>query len=814
MKPYPFTRSHKPWMVIFLSLFVLGLMPSCNAVNLLNPKNQTTENYPEAEVIFQTVLPAPLPPNTILALEILDDVTGLAFNPTRYEMAQQDNLTYFVKLPLVIGAVIKYRYVRQSETTAIEYTPQNDQVRFRLADITGPAIFQDIIAAWIDQPYSDPVGRVQGQFIDKTTNSPIPNLLVSAEGIQTVTASDGSFIMEGLTPGTHSLVVYSMDGQFKTFQQGVAILQEATTPVYVYLEKRDQALVTFEVSTPADFDATIPLRLASNMQSLGNVYADLDSGSTTIAANLPVLTKIKNGKYSLSLKLPVGFDLRYKFTLGDGLWNSELDENGSFVLRELIVPEQDATISDQITTFRSADLQPISFKITTPSTTPTDEIISIQFNPFGWFEPIPMVKNDSNEWSYTLYSPLNLLGTVSYRFCRNDLCESTASIATTEQIFAPSSQAQQFSIQIDQWSNLAVAPETDATSVVTDGGGLAPRPDFIAGFELTPNYIPAQNAYLENGFQKLSSEGANWIFLTPTWTATRTNPPLLEPLPATDINWSEMQTTILQAQQKGLKVALFPQINFLSDSSIFWSVARRDDGWWQNWFDRYHRYMMQIADLAALTGANAIVIGDPTVSPSMPGGILSDGASANTPANADEQWRQLVQDIRAKFTGTIIGAFSYPNSQLSVPTWLDTVDSIYVLYSPPLAQNSSATVNDLISIFSQNLEQDLYPRLYDFSKQIVIGINYPSTNNAFIGCMDNLGNCVNNWGSGQVDLDIQSRIYNAAIIATAKEPWLNGFVSRGYIPVASVADGSASINGKPAFDVLWFWYHFILNKTT
>jgi len=73
---------------------------------------------------------------------------------------------------------------------------------------------------------------------------------------------------------------------------------------------------------------------------------------------------------------------------------------------------------------------------------------------------------------------------------------------------------------------------------------------------------------------------------------------------------------------------------------------------------------------------------------------------------------------------------------------------------------------------------------------------------------------VNNWGNSQIDLSVQSQIYNAAVIIAAKEPWITGFISRNYQPIVAVQDTSCSINGKPSVDVLWFWYHFILNVSS
>jgi hypothetical protein len=802
--------------ILFLSIFLLTNVVSCSGINIFSQAQATEVQadslsiLSQAEVVFQVLLPSALPENASLSVEIEDDVTGLAFNPTRIEMAKQDDRTYYLKTNLVIGSVVKYRYIRTTDGNSVEYTPQNSQVRYRLANISGPTIIQDNISAWIDSPYNGPIGRVRGQFLDKTTNAPIPNLLVSAEGVQTVTSSDGSFILEGLTPGTHNLVAYSMDGLYVPFSQGVTIAEEATTPVFVYTEKRKTVDVTFNVTIPDGYNEQMPLRFVSNLQSLGNSYADLLAGNTSAAANLPVLSKISDHHYQIKLNLPSGFDLRYKYTFGDGIWNSELDSTGAFSVRQVIVPGKDTTIDDSVATFTTPGAGPVSFVANIATSTPADETVTIQLNPYAWFESIPMTKLSDNQWVFSLYSPFNLFNQVQYRFCRNDLCDFTSAKTDSISSFTVYNQPQTVAQEIDQWENYSETSEQN--SIITDAGPLTPRTDFIAGFETDKYYFPFSTSYLDSGLKRISQVGANYVVLSPTYSATRNTPPYLESVPGKDISWPEIQTAIIKANQDQLNTAIFPQINYPNSAAAYWASASRDEGWWNSWYDRYHRFMISMADLATLSGASTIIIGDPSVSPSMSGGKLADGTSANSPQDADNQWRQLIKDIRANYSGTILGAVSYPSSD-PLPGWLDSVDGIYVIYSAPLSQSSSASIPDLISIFQTDLNSNLLPSLSTLNKPVVLAINYPSSSDAYTGCTDTLGSCLDDWGNGQLDLSTQLKIYNAAIIAAEKDSRISGFVSRGNKPIAAVVDSSPSVLSKPSSDVLWFWYHFILNKS-
>ena len=66
---------------------------------------------------------------------------------------------------------------------------------------------------------------------------------------------------------------------------------------------------------------------------------------------MPTLSRLPDGRYSITAALPVGADLRYKYTLGDGFWNAEHRKDGSFRLRQLIVPEQTMLIEERVDTW-------------------------------------------------------------------------------------------------------------------------------------------------------------------------------------------------------------------------------------------------------------------------------------------------------------------------------------------------------------------------------------------------------------------------------------------------------------------------------
>ena len=183
-------------------------------------------------------------------MEILDDVSGIYFNSSRFNLSLDSGLDYSIRIPLPASTDIKYRYVLVGDGTTYEFNSQSQQVRFRIARINGPEIIEDQVSGWASGQYSGPVGSITGQIIDSATNAPIPNLLISAGGVLALTTSDGTFEMIGLAAGKHNLVVYSMDGAYETFQQGAVVAENALTPVQLALRARDKTKVTFEVCSP------------------------------------------------------------------------------------------------------------------------------------------------------------------------------------------------------------------------------------------------------------------------------------------------------------------------------------------------------------------------------------------------------------------------------------------------------------------------------------------------------------------------------------------------------------------------------------
>jgi hypothetical protein len=66
----------------------------------------------------------------------------------------------------------------------------------------------------------------------------------------------------------------------------------------------------------------------------------------------------------------------------------------------------------------------------------------------------------------------------------------------------------------------------------------------------------------------------------------------------------------------------------------------------------------------------------------------------------------------------------------------------------------------------------------------------------------------------KVDLGEQAQAMNAVLMEATQRPGIQGFTARRYNPVVALQDKSASVHGKPASDVLWYWYQRLTGQST
>ena len=778
----------------------------------------TATPTPLAETTFNLTLPAPIAAGEGITIGVLDEVTGLGLNPTLYAMNPVDALHYTVALPLGLGSTVKYRYYRQGKTLTQEDTALDTSVRYRLHTVSAPAVLNDILASWSDQPFSGPVGRIAGTVTNAVSGQPIPNILVSAGGQGTLTDSLGQYALENLPQGIQTINAYALDAAYAPFEQGAEILAGLTTTAPISIKPQPLAQVTFMVNTPESTVTGAPLRLVGNLLQLGNTFANLDGGVSTVASRMPTLTPTPGttNQYALTISLPVGADVRYKYTLGDGFWNAEHDSEGHFVMRRFIVPPSGVVMQDTVSTWQAGTSAPILFDVTVPANTPADDTVSIQFNPYGWTEAIPMWPIGGNRWVYKLFGPLNMLGSFHYRFCRNDQCDA-ADDANTIGPNAPGRSVstsltdQDIQERVNAW---AWWPEAEPVTIVAVP--VKKRQDnFWAGIEFQNSYRPNWQGHYPSAMQSVQALNANTLILTPTWTATSYAPLIFAPTPGKDPLWGDVLQMVQYGRAQNMNIVLYATPRLSPSASDFWMKAPRTPEWWNRWFERYRAFALYHADLAAQSGAQALVLGGEALSPALPGGRLADGSSANVPADAETRWENLLGEVRGRFHGQLLWAHPYGDTVQKLPAFIDRFDAIYLLWSAPLAASPSTKADAFTAEAGRRLDADILPMLQAARKPVVIAVDYPSAQGAATGCVPSGGGCLD-WNAlarpypdirtAAIDLKGQADLYQAVLQAINQRDWVSGFISRGYYPAVSLTDKSSSVRNKMTADLLWYWF--------
>ena len=796
-----------------ISFLIIGLILTACGFPVNNGADSSQNKPDQAEVVFQVTLPSPLNANPQYLLEVVDEVTGLPFNSTRYPLSQIDPTHYLVRIPFNVGSIIKYRYIHMTGIPKVEYTAQNEPVRYRLHQITAPAMLEDTVAGWEDNQYAGPKGNLEGT-LTTTENIPIPNALIIAGGERTFTNSEGHFELFDLPAGTQNLSAMSLDGSQSYFEQGARIAENAVTPARIFVDSHRMVDVTFKVTLPPGDYSGIPLRLIGDLYQLGNTYADLEGGMSTIASRSPLLQYNPAEKiYQIVLSLPEGAYFNYKYSMGDGFWNTEIDENDQFKLREMIVSSQEPTIQDSIISLRSKDTAPVTFQITVPADTPPGDTVSIQLNPFSWMGSIPMWSQGYNEWKIILSSPLNMVGQTGFRICRNDQCGTAdAEMSGSPSAFMPAPTPQSVPVNIPSWlwmNNQGVISPIP-NQVPTKGG------EYITGVEMQPNYEPRWQPFFQNTFSEAKQLNSNWVFLTPSWSVSTGENLAMGPQPGKNPLWPDISQQIQDTRAFQLKTAVFPSLINIDNSTTWNTNTPKNKSQWEEWFRNYRSYLLFFADNASVNLADTLIIGGPDVTGSLPQSIaVTDLDTISASEYSKNQWLLIINDLKAHFRGKIIWAVNYPSEFSSLPPFIDQLDGIYLLWDGISEYESSSTIESLIVNISGDFPEAAIQNLSSYGKPIIVGLSIPSASGDGIDCSKTDPACLPSAAleSGtlpppgvSLDLQKQVNIYAAALEYFSNQSWVNGIVSRSYYPPAALMDYSPSIHGKPVSELISQWF--------
>ena len=798
-------KTVKTLIVIVLSATVLCLTAGC-ALNVV-PKGTISQDpgleFPSkvqpmelVPVVFNVELRQNYSPETVLTLNVLDEVSGLDYNITRYELTNISENRYSGTLLLPLGAVVKYRYQSTFPIDQPEAAADGSSVIYRIARVSRNLQIYDSIAAWPELPYQGSAGKLTGIVSDQKTQKPLADCLVSVAGYLTFTDMTGRFFFDHVPEGIHTLAVQSLDGGYQFFQQQANILADLSTPAVIEMTALPEVTVKFVVSLP-DEAVGAPVRIAGNLYQLGNVYSKLETGQSTLAARMPLLTKMDDGRYTISLKLHAGNDLVYKYTLGDGLLNAERDKAFKLVLRRFIVPDKNVTVADKVETWRHEAGSSVNIKVFTPPNTPAGDSVSIQFSARDvWRQPIPMWPVNTNEWMYLLFADSDEAAAMRYRVCRNEQCE----LAYDEASFSaaiPVGLEPENQYTVSSWHlwDASSTPNLPTT-------GTAAQTEQLFGLEFTEAYQPSDLNRYRNVFPELKQMGVNWVIFSPSWRVSDQNSlPYLDPNPAGGMMMLDLVQLIQLAKEQGLSVGLYPKLIFSPDSAAWWKSSQRNALWWQQWYQEYDHFVINYTQLAANTGVDQLIIGGAAVRPSLPGALITTATNSGTPKTSEKIWTELLRKVNTYYSGEVLWAVPTQDQELPLHNFYTEVDGFYIQLQIPGesydyydANTATGFVEDTLAEFRDASGLPVY-----------VGLNAPSASAESFRC--NNADCLRSPSDGacpsqDVDLERQNYFYQSYWPVLRANAWIKGAVSRGFYPVVMLQDCSSSVYGKPALETL------------
>ena len=809
---------------VWLGIGLLGAVAACQGPSSPSSiasevgRTPTATPYPQVQVHWRVRVPPNTPPEATVALMLLDEVTGLSIVPQPHLMqAAEEPGLWTLTLTLPAYQRLTYRYVlRIGERVLPEVTAAGTPVRYRSALALPEVVLVEQVARWQGLDYAlTPPGRLQGRLIDAATGEGVPDVFIFAGGMRALTDAHGTFLLTGLAPGLHTVLLWHADGRYLPWQQQAQVDPEATTPVDLALQASQEVAVTFLLTPPEDTIPGSPVRLVGDLYRLGNTYADLPGGQSVLAGRAPQMRARDDGRYELTLSLPIGVPIRYKYTLGDGQTNAERTAQGLHE-RNLFL-QGPLTLEERVDTWRWPGAAPVWLEVEVPHL-PPGERVSVQFRAVTetrWHGALPMWPLANGHWGFLFYGPMHPVQATAYRYCRNEQCQVAAEEGPwgqTGRLLRSSALPQRRHERVNAW-HWYRAPEQAPEIVAAE---IEPRgPDFVTGVAWVPDYAPDWQPHIPAALEASQAMQAQVVVLQPPWTATARQPyPAFAAEVGTDPLSADVRQWLAWSRERNLRPWLFPRLRLWPDPAAWWSAAPVDSfAWWQAWFERYRRFVLHFALLAHQEGAAALVLGGDEVAPALPGGVLADGSPAQILGDAEARWRALLDDVRAVYPGPLWWAVDGRDTA-SVPSFVDALDGLYLRWEPPRVDVT--TPEQLAQAQAAALDA-WQPVVEETGQPVVLAVAFPSAQGAIAGCPapSGGGSCLRAAdlrptaaaaAQVPVDLDAQLALYEALLPQVASRPWVQGVLAADFFPPVVLHDPSASVYGKPAYGLLWYWF--------
>lgn len=309
----------------------------------------------------------------------------------------------------------------------------------------------------------------------------------------------------------------------------------------------------------------------------------------------------------------------------------------------------------------------------------------------------------------------------------------------------------------------------------------AASPPKIAGIAFSPHReYPDKGVRFRPLIDELASTGATHMSMVVQWSQEDIASDEIEPHHTHTQKDEVVRALMRYAQQRGLKIMLFPIVWVESRAIGEWRGTLRPsdlEAWWQS----YERFILHYAALAAEEGAV----------------IFSVGSELGAMEHDRPRWLRLIQQVRARFDGAVIYSANWDH--YAYVTFWDAVDYVGMTAYYELTDHTEASEAELTAAWIK-IRDGLLTWLARVGKPLIITeIGYPS--------QDGGAQWPWNYTLGKaLDHEEQRRAYAAFVAAWSDQPALAGVFFWNWYGLGGPTCGDYTPRGKPAEAVIRQWY--------
>jgi len=289
----------------------------------------------------------------------------------------------------------------------------------------------------------------------------------------------------------------------------------------------------------------------------------------------------------------------------------------------------------------------------------------------------------------------------------------------------------------------------------------------------------------DESLRLLTETNTEWIALCFSWFQSSTTSHDIH-LGSSSPTTESVKHAITMAHSLGLKVILKPMVEAEErEEDYSYPVWRGEIRPSDEWFESYSSFINFFAGFAEQNGIELFCV----------------GCEYTATSGETEQWENVIQGVRQRYSGPITYAADWTNFQDI--EWWDSVDYVGIdAYFPLALFNNNPTFEELKTIWNNHADEIEAWQATVNKPVIFTEIGYRSG--------DGTSNAPSNyWTDMAVDLQEQRDCYEAAFQALWNRSWFYGFYWWTWTTKPAeggVDDSGHSPQNKPAQDVLTDWY--------